>query len=144
MDARQKIEAALKGFATFPVWHETSPDDVVHAVRNDNARIVADVGYSGCEDFDKIICAYIAAVCPDNIRELLATHTVEIAAREAEIARLREALVRLLSSDKGIAAATEDELTEAANDTTQNDLLREQAAAILQARAALTQQPTKD
>ncbi len=87
MDARQKIEAALSGFATFPVWHETSPDDVVHAVRNESARIVADVGYSGDEEFDKTICAYIAAACPAAIREVLQT----LASKEAELVRVREA-----------------------------------------------------
>lgn len=86
MDAIRKIEAALSGFTTFPVWHETSPDDVVHAVRNENARIVADVGYSGDEDFDKTICAYIASACPAAIREVFQT----LASKETELVKLRE------------------------------------------------------
>lgn len=50
---------------------------------------------------------------------------------------LRAAMERLLSSSDGIAAASEEELTDAANDVSQDVELREQAGAILQARAVL-------
>lgn len=59
--------------------------------------------------------------------------------KDAEIARLRAALHRLLNSDPGgaIANATEDDLCEAANDFNADPVIREQAASVLQARAAL-------
>lgn len=65
--------------------------------------------------------------------------------RQAEqIKLLREALARLLSSDPegAIATASEDDLTEAANDASADPVVREQAASVLQARSALA--ATKD
>lgn len=52
---------------------------------------------------------------------------------------LLAALQNLLASDKDgeIACATEDALCEAANDANADSVVREQAAAILQARAAI-------
>lgn len=50
---------------------------------------------------------------------------------------LLTALQRLLASDAGIAAATDDELTAAVADTDAEALEREQAAAVLQARQAI-------
>lgn len=50
---------------------------------------------------------------------------------------LRASLVRLLASDKNIAMATDDELQGAVEDSAADPLVREQAAAVLQARAAL-------
>lgn len=47
------------------------------------------------------------------------------------------AMNRLLASGGDLAKATEDELTEASNDTEADPIVREQAAAILQARAAV-------
>lgn len=60
--------------------------------------------------------------------------------RQAEqIKLLREALARLLSSDPegAIATASEDDLTEAANDASADPVVREQAASVLQARSVL-------
>lgn len=69
--------------------------------------------------------ARLIAVAPD----LLASH-----------ARLFDALVRMLASDERIATATEDELCEAANEPGDAEL-NEQAAAVLQCRAAIASIP---
>lgn len=79
------------------------------------------------------------------LRALLSRITdlqAELAALRAQLARMREplyeALVRLLGSDPdgAIANASEDELTGAANDANADPVIREQAASVLQARAA--------
>lgn len=73
---------------------------------------------------------------------LLRSQADRIAELERELARMREplyeALVRLLGSDPdgAIANASEDELTGAANDENADPVIREQAASVLQARAA--------
>jgi hypothetical protein len=68
----------------------------------------------------------------DGIKAASASHAAEVEA-------LRSALERLLESDPdgAIANASETELCEAANDHAADPVIREQAAAILQARAAL-------
>lgn len=53
-------------------------------------------------------------------------------------AELLEALKRMLASDKGIAAATDSDLQAAVNDQAADPMVREQAAAVLQSRAAIT------
>lgn len=50
---------------------------------------------------------------------------------------LRAALVRLMDSDKGIAAATDEDLAGAATDPDCDRVVKEQAAAVAQARTAL-------
>lgn len=52
-------------------------------------------------------------------------------------AQLRDALIRLMSSDAGIAAATDEDLMYAINDDAADPIVREQAAAVLQARVAI-------
>lgn len=51
---------------------------------------------------------------------------------------LRDALIRMMSSDAGIAAATDDDLLYAINDDSADPIVQEQAAAVLQARAAIS------
>lgn len=60
-----------------------------------------------------------------------------VAGLEATTDRLRAALHRLLSSDPAIVAATDDELLNAAQDKQASHMVREQATAVLQGRAAL-------
>ena len=64
----------------------------------------------------------------------------ELRRQHAEIERLRAALHRLLNSDPtgAIATATAADLEQAANDADADPVVREQAAAVLQGRAALT------
>jgi hypothetical protein len=61
--------------------------------------------------------------------------------QEAEIEKLRLAMVRLLASDKGIASATDKDLLSASTDSKADEQIREQAAAVLQCRAALSLDP---
>lgn len=73
-------------------------------------------------------------------RDNAVSRAVALIRRQAEqIKVLRDALARLLSSDPegAIATASEDDLTEAANDASADPVVREQAASVLQARSVL-------
>ena len=77
----------------------------------------------------------------EQYREAIAKKDAEAAELRAALVGCVEALKRLLSSDPegAIANASEEDLTFAANDIEAHPIVREQAAAILQSRAAITQ-----
>lgn len=95
----------------------------------ENGAVTFDAFRASCwkSNADKVVALY-SAPQPARVAELT-----------AEVERLRAALSRLLTSDPtgAIANAADDELRFAVNDERADPVVREQAASILQARAAL-------
>lgn len=56
-------------------WTVSQPTDELHAIRGENGRIVADVGYSGTLDGDAANARLIAAT-PDLLNALMALSVI--------------------------------------------------------------------
>jgi hypothetical protein len=69
--------------------------------------------------------------------------TASTTAADMRVARIRSALARLLASDPTTAACSDDELSAAVNDANAPPFVREQAAAMLEARDALAATPVQ-
>lgn len=65
-ELRRKAEAATPG-----PWSLSQATETLHAIRNAERRIIADVGYSGSEKQDVTNGEYIAAACPATVIALL-------------------------------------------------------------------------
>lgn len=102
MDARLKIEAALAAGPINGPW-KCDNYGTVKVGRFSITSPSSGGSFSMNEAMNKAKAnaAFIAACNPANIRELLATHTAEIAAREAEMARLLEAATAVLAHRAG-------------------------------------------
>lgn len=108
--------------------------------------LALDAGYTPTEDFGDVeLLSFAAALLslPDDETGCDAEPAAPGGAQNKRIAELEASLTRLLSSDQGgaICAATDEELVDAMNDPEAGDVVREQAAAVLQARAVLRSPP---
>lgn len=80
-----KLEAAARAATPGP-WNVDVPTDTLHAIRSENGRIIADVGYSGSLDRDAENAAFIAAANPDVVLGLIADLRAALQAQQGDAA----------------------------------------------------------
>ncbi|MBW3512043.1 hypothetical protein [Janthinobacterium sp. NKUCC06_STL] len=120
------------------------PDSGGHDVPKDEIRQLVEIGLLRSIGFGRhITTAFADWLLPDSYaepRQLPSAAASQVVADE-RAARIESALARLLASDPTTAACSEDDLFAAVNDESAPPFVREQAAAMLVARAALAATP---
>lgn len=94
----------------------------------------------------RALCVLPPPVAPAPQPMVAATTTADVTPQvvtDVRAARIESALARLLASDPTTAACSEDDLFAATNDASAPPFVREQAAAMLEARAALAAAPVQ-
>ena len=94
----------------------------------------------------RVLCVLPPPAAPAPQPMAAATTSADVTplvATDVRAARIESALARLLASDPTTAACSEDDLFAATNDASAPPFVREQAAAMLEARAALAAAPVQ-